>query len=1157
MRPFARASALLLVALGFGAAVLAAGDAGGALRKVRLRLSYSHQFQFAGAYAAQVKGFFQARGLDVQIIASRNEKQPPIDEVLAGRVEFGILQGPQLVAARIAGRPVVALAAIMQHSPQVLIARADSGIRTPHDLVGKRVALDQGSLVSEVRMMLAAEGIDFGKVRLVENVWNHNELLAGEADAMSMFIIDGPEMFRRLGIPVNVIRPVDYGVDFYGDCLFTSERLLADERELAERMRAALLEGWAYALRQPDEIIAWIVANLPDRPAHVDAAMMAREAREMARLINADLVQLGHMNAGRWRAMAIGLGATEAELPRLDGFHFEERRPVSRVIKWISWGLAVALAVALLSLLANGRLHRLVERRTAELRAKEEHYRLLFERSPVALVEFDYRLLRGWFDELRAQGVTDLAEHFARHPEAREKAVALSPLREVNAAAVRAVGAASREEMFARLPEVVTPGTIESRLRIMERLWRGLNDAEGEVPYRHLPTGEIRYFYYHWRMPREADGSLSFENTQTALLEVTEKRRAEQALRESEERYRRLFEATPVPMWIYDLETLRFLAVNDAAVRNYGYTREEFFEMSIMDIRPPEERERLRHVVEMYRGGQPHRNDIWRHTRKDGSQILVEVFAHKVALHGRDGVLVVPFDLTEKLRAEQALRESESRYRELFEYAAGGVYRSTPQGRFIAVNPALARMLGFDTPEEVMAQYGDRLETDLYVNPDRRAEFVAMIARADIVTNFESEVRGRDGRSRWLSESVRAVRDPGGRLLYYEGFVSDITPRRQLEQEMQRASKLEAVGILAGGIAHDFNNILTVVLGNITLAELDTGVQGSVASLLREAKRATLRARDLTQQLLTFAKGGDPVRAAVNLAELVRESAGFALHGAKARAEYELPPELWPVDADKGQIGQVIQNLVINSVQAMPEGGIVRIAAANFQLDVGPGPGGLAPGGYVAITVADSGVGIAPEHLAKIFDPYFTTKQHGSGLGLATVYSIVRKHQGHIEVQSQLGTGTTFRIWLPAAAQPPASIEDRAASSSPFPARVLFMDDEPTIRHMAGLFLERLAAHYELAADGAEALAKYRRAREAGQPFDVVIMDLTVPGGMGGKEAMEQLRVFDPDVRAIVSSGYSRDPVLANYRLHGFRGILPKPYGLEQLRRALRDILGK
>jgi CheY-like chemotaxis protein len=268
-----------------------------------------------------------------------------------------------------------------------------------------------------------------------------------------------------------------------------------------------------------------------------------------------------------------------------------------------------------------------------------------------------------------------------------------------------------------------------------------------------------------------------------------------------------------------------------------------------------------------------------------------------------------------------------------------------------------------------------------------------------------------------------------------------------------------------------------------------------------------------------------------------------------------LPDDLWPANADKGQIGQVLQNLVINAVQAMPEGGMVRIEAANLQVAGPTTELPLVAGRYVHLTVSDTGVGIAAEHLPKIFDPYFTTKQQGSGLGLATVYSIVKKHQGHIEVKSRLGSGTAFHIWLPAAAHAPAANRAEPSTFTPLRARVLFMDDEQSIRGMAEMFLQRLGVQCETAADGSEAVLKYRAAREAGQPFDAVIMDLTVPGGMGGREAMEQLRLIDPGVRAIVSSGYSRDPVLANYRSHGFCGILPKPYGLEQLRHVLQQVI--
>ncbi|MES1168022.1 MAG: ATP-binding protein, partial [Oleiharenicola lentus] len=262
----------------------------------------------------------------------------------------------------------------------------------------------------------------------------------------------------------------------------------------------------------------------------------------------------------------------------------------------------------------------------------------------------------------------------------------------------------------------------------------------------------------------------------------------------------------------------------------------------------------------------------------------------------------------------------------------------------------------------------------LYVKPGRRQEFAATIQELGEIRDFESEVSLPRGGTRWISESARAVRDEQGRFRYYEGFVTDITTRRQLEAEIARASKLEAVGILAGGIAHDFNNILTVVLGNITLVEGDVPAGGALAARLFDAKRATLRARDLTLQLLTFAKGGEPVKATIELPELLKESAGFALHGAKARAEFRIARDLWRVNADKGQLGQVVQNLVINAVQAMPGGGVVTICAENIELGTGTiDPPPLPPGRYVQLAVVDCGTGIARELLAKVFDPYFTT----------------------------------------------------------------------------------------------------------------------------------------------------------------------------------------
>ncbi|RXK56753.1 response regulator [Oleiharenicola lentus] len=391
----------------------------------------------------------------------------------------------------------------------------------------------------------------------------------------------------------------------------------------------------------------------------------------------------------------------------------------------------------------------------------------------------------------------------------------------------------------------------------------------------------------------------------------------------------------------------------------------------------------------------------------------------------------------------------------------------------------------------------------------------------------------------WNTVLRRQVRDQTGQIR------AQLEREARLQGELARAGKLEALGLLAGGIAHDFNNLLTVLMGNISLVRMEAGLTGEPAQSMEQAAKAAARARDLTQQLLTFAKGGAPLRSAVSLPEVVREVTEFALRGSKVSPRFDLPADLWAADADKGQIGQVVQNIVINAMQAMPGGGTVEISLSNREVST-EFAGVLAPGRYVRLDIADHGPGIPTGDLARIFDPYFTTKKQGSGLGLATVHSIVKKHAGHVTAESTLGRGTTFHIWLPAAAAgavvPSVPVLSAEAGKANGRVRVLVMDDEAFIRDLAVSVLRRHGCQVTAVADGAAALRDYTAAREAGQPFDLVILDLTIPGGMGGRETMEQLLRLDPNVKAIVSSGYSNDLVLANYQAHGFRGMISKPY---------------
>ena len=394
-------------------------------------------------------------------------------------------------------------------------------------------------------------------------------------------------------------------------------------------------------------------------------------------------------------------------------------------------------------------------------------------------------------------------------------------------------------------------------------------------------------------------------------------------------------------------------------------------------------------------------------------------------------------------------------------------------------------------------------------------------------------------------ELEQRVSERTGELVQTNASLRDqIARAAKLEDELLNARKLESLGVLAGGIAHDFNNLLTAMLGNISLARRINGDEAPTEALLSEAQNACRRAAELTDQLLTFSKGGLPIKSNLGLTELIPETSDFALRGSNVRCELEIASGLWRVHADSGQIGQVIHNLLLNAAQAMPGGGVVRVVCSNSEVTANE-LAQVEPGPYVVLSVEDHGVGIQKENLQRIFDPYFTTKGDGAGLRLASAYSIVKKHGGAFQVESDPERGTKIRVYLPAltstadAEEVPDAPPARSFSGA---GRILVMDDEESIQRAANNILTVFGYEVTLAADGEAAIALFRRAAASSAGFDLVIMDLTVPAGMGGKEATAKLIEIEPDVKVVVSSGYSSDPVMASYREHGFCDVLPKPF---------------
>lgn len=418
---------------------------------------------------------------------------------------------------------------------------------------------------------------------------------------------------------------------------------------------------------------------------------------------------------------------------------------------------------------------------------------------------------------------------------------------------------------------------------------------------------------------------------------------------------------------------------------------------------------------------------------------------------------------------------------------------------------------------------------------------------------IESMKRGADDyilkdRISRLASTVRRV------LKEAEERVERKKAEHLLEEERLKTQKLESIGRLAGGIAHDFNNLLQSIFGFISMAKLRISNPKEALSLLGQAETALDMSVNLTKQLLTFSKGGKPVKKPISLIPMIENVAKFALSGSRSGFQFDIEPDVWQVDADEGQLGQVIQNIVLNADQAMPEGGTIVITAKNVLNPEKEHPQ-LPKGNYVEISVKDSGIGIPENYLQKIFDPYFTTKEKGSGLGLAISYSIIRNHGGLINVTSEPGKGTTFFIYLPATEAEIEIKETPVVAPVVGKGKILVMDDEELVLNLAELQIKTLGYEVDLAKTGEAVIEKYQTAIDSGKPFDIVILDLTIRGGMGGKETLERLRAIHPSVRAIVSSGYSSDDVVANYEKYGFKARLNKPYTLENLRDTLNALL--
>ncbi len=612
-------------------------------------------------------------------------------------------------------------------------------------------------------------------------------------------------------------------------------------------------------------------------------------------------------------------------------------------------------------------------------------------------------------------------------------------------------------------------------------------------------------------------------------------------------------------VWIMDMKDRRITFATPSVEEVTGYTPEEMVGSRMEDrISSESAAEVMQKLAERMPllvadpARQPEPMDVVQ-IKKDGTRAWTEVSVS--FLRDEVGIPVIMVGVTRDIdarkRVEEALRQSEEKYRSIVSEMQEGIclhrleydcLGMPTDYRIVEVNEAYSRILGIERERAI-----GMLASELYgVGHAQYLDVYATVVATGEPATFETHFSSVDRHFR-----ISVTRPKEG---HFATIFSDMTAQKKAEMEQRKISRLDALSTLAGGIAHDFNNILAGVMGFaefVSLAESDEERDEST----REIKKACERGRALTGQLMTFSKGGALVRETESLKDLLIVSTKFALRGSKVEAVFEIPDELSPSDVSRDQIGQVIMNLVINAKQAMPSGTLI-VRAENVMVCSEDGLA-LEPGRYVRISVIDSGTGINEDDLPRIFDPFFTTKSKGRGLGLASSYGIINEHDGTITVDSKLGEGTAFYIYLPASNGKPKDRTSLHDGITQGVARILLMDDEPILRRSWEKVLR--ASGYEVVgtAHGAEALEAFKAAREGGLPFDVVITDLTVPGLMGGEELIGKLREIDKNVKAIVVSGHSHTPVLDRFSEYGFQAALGKPFDGPDLTRKIAEVLGE
>ncbi len=633
---------------------------------------------------------------------------------------------------------------------------------------------------------------------------------------------------------------------------------------------------------------------------------------------------------------------------------------------------------------------------------------------------------------------------------------------------------------------------------------------------------------------------------------ITARRQVELELRASEERYRNLADMGFESIFIHENDVIVDLNRTLLELLRYDSKEEIIGKKGLELVVAPQSRELIRERLRARTTGP---SEVWC-IRKDGSQFLAETQAREITYQGRPMRLVNIRNITARKQAEEAIAAEKERLAVTLQSIGDGVIATDTAGCVMIMNTVAENLTGWPQHEAMGLPLNQvfQIVHEISRLPCENPVDKVFATGDTIELANHTLLISRDGTERVIADSGAPIRSAEGKTLGVVLVFRDMTEKQKLIVAAQRTQKLESLGILAGGIAHDFNNLLSGIFGYIDIAHAKCKEE-TLSAYLAKAMATIERARGLTHQLLTFAKGGVPIRQTQALFPFVEETVNFVLSGSSVTSRFEVAPNLRPCDFDRNQIGQVFDNLAINAQQAMPNGGVLLVRAENMRLKTNQ-VDGLPEGEYVRISFSDTGIGIPPEIISRIFDPFFTTKQKGSGLGLATCYSILNQHDGNIEVESESGKGTVFHVYLPTSPNVPATESKPALREVKGRGRFLLMDDEAVIRETLGEMLRMVGFEVITFAEGKAVIDYLKQTPQGLQGISAIMLDLTVPGGMGGREAMVEIRKISSDIPIFVSSGYGDDPVMAEPEKFGIAGSIGKPFRRAALLELLQKHLG-